>query len=187
MKEEQVYNLSRKALEPVIGVIAEGLFGVELEQTSDAEDRVYKIDIKNNDMSFNIQVKTKKSKSNHYYFKSNDELDRNSYIAYFDASFNDEIIDNLGLLYNKEAIKKYLLDNPIIYFVDTDYLKLLMENGEIEYNKAYNEYWITNKENIEHYYDTEYYKSTGETYVHECKISNKDLSILDMIYQHMKM
>lgn len=187
MREELVYLLSRKALEPVAGVIAEGLFGMEFEQASDVEDRIYKIDIKNNDMTFNIQVKTKKAKRNHYYIKSEEELIRNSYIVFFDAPFNDGIINDLGLLYDKESIKKYLLENPEIYFIDTNYLKLLMDNGEVEYNEASNEFWIIDRRNIENYYDTKYYKSTQEMYVHECKISPENLNILDIIYQHMKM
>ena len=73
MEEKQIYQLSRKAIEPIVGVIAEKLFGVELEQSTDLEDKLYKIDLKCSDLQFNqfnIQVKTKKTISNHYYYKS---------------------------------------------------------------------------------------------------------------------
>lgn len=186
MEEKQIYQLSRKAIEPIIGVIAEKLFGVELEQTSDAEDKAYKIDLKTNDLSFNIQVKTKKTINNHYYYKSEKEIENNAYIAFLKAPINDDIIDSLGLLYNKNAIKKYLLDNPIIYFVDTEYIKMLVNEEEVEYKKQYNEFWIKDFNNIEHYYDTEYYKTTNEPYVTEYKITNEDLNILDLVYTHMR-
>lgn len=184
--EKEVYQLSRKAIEPIVGVIAEKLFGVELEQTSDAEDKAYKIDLKTNDLSFNIQVKTEKTINNHYYYKSEKEIENNTYIAFLKAPINDDIIDSLGLLYNKNAIKKYLLDNPIIYFVDTEYIKMLVNKEEVEYKKQYNEFWIKDFNNIERYYDTEYYKTTNEPYVTEYKITNEDLNILDLIYIHMR-
>ena len=184
--EKEVYQLSRKAIEPIVGVIAEKLFGVELEQTSDAEDKAYKIDLKTNDLSFNIQVKTEKTINNHYYYKSEKEIENNTYIAFLKAPINDDIIDSLGLLYNKNAIKKYLLDNPIIYFVDTEYIKMLLNEEEVEYKKQYNEFWIKDFNNIEHYYDTKYYKTTNEPYVTEYKITNEDLNILDLTYTHMR-
>ena len=103
MEEDQIYQLSRKAIEPVVGIIAEKLFNVELEQTSDTEDRAYKIDLKTNDLSFNIQVKTVKAINNHYWYKLEKEIENNTYIAFSKAPLNDDIIDSLGLLYNKNA------------------------------------------------------------------------------------
>ncbi len=100
MEEDQIYQLSRKAIEPVVGIIAEKLFNVELEQTSDVEDRAYKIDLKTNDLSFNIQVKTVKAINNHYWYKLEKEIENNTYIAFSKAPLNDDIIDSLGLLYN---------------------------------------------------------------------------------------
>ena len=185
MEEKQIYQLSRKALEPVVGVIAEKLFGVELKQTSDAEDQAYKIDLKTNDLSFNIQVKTKKT-INNYYYKSEKEIENNTYIAFLKVPINDDIIDSLGLLYNKNAIKKYLLDNPTIYFVDTEYIKMLTDEEEVEYMKNYKEFWIKNSNNIENYYNTEYYKTTNKPYVTEYKITNEDLNILDLTYTYMR-
>ena len=82
MEEDQIYQLSRKAIEPVVGIIAEKLFNVELEQTSDTEDRAYKIDLKTNDLSFNIQVKTVKAINNHYWYKLEKEIENNTYIAF---------------------------------------------------------------------------------------------------------
>lgn len=184
MEEKQIYQLSRKAIEPVVGVIAEKLFGVELEQTSDAEDKAYKIDLKSNNLQFNIQVKTKKSISNHYYYKSEKELENNAYIAFLKAPINDDIIDSLGLLYNKNAIKEYLLDNPTIYFVDTEYIKMLLNDKNIEYKKDFNEFWIKNSDDIENYYDTEYYKLANEPYVTKYDINTNDLNILDITYHH---
>lgn len=184
MEEDQIYQLSRKAIEPVVGIIAEKLFNVELEQTSDTEDRAYKIDLKTNDLSFNIQVKTVKAINNHYWYKLEKEIENNSYIAFSKAPLNDDIIDSLGLLYNKNAIKNYLLDNPTIYFVDTEYIKMLVDKGEVEYMKNYKEFWIKNSNNIENYYDSEYYKLTKVPYVIKYDIKADDLNILDITYQH---
>jgi len=184
MDEKQIYQLSRKAIEPIVGVIAEKLFGVELEQTSDAEDQAYKIDLKTNDLSFNIQVKTVKTINNHYYYKSEKEIENNTYIAFLKAPINDNIIDSLGLLYNKNAIKKYLLDNPTIYFVDTTYIKMLVNEEDVEYMKNYKEFWIKNSDDIENYYDTEYYKLSKEPYVIKYDIKADDLNILDITYHH---
>lgn len=187
MEEKQIYQLSRKAIEPIVGVIAEKLFGVELEQTTDLEDKLYKIDLKCSDLQFNqfnIQVKTKKTISNHYYYKSEKELENNVYIAFLKAPINDKIIDSLRLLYNKNAIKKYLLDNPTIYFVDTEYIKMLLNDKNIEYKKDFKEFWIKNSDDIENYYDTEYYKLTNKPYVIKYDINTNDLNILDITYQH---
>lgn len=184
MEEDQIYQLSRKAIEPVVGIIAEKLFNVELEQTSDVEDRAYKIDLKTNDLSFNIQVKTVKAINNHYWYKLEKEIENNTYIAFSKAPLNDDIIDSLGLLYNKNAIKNYLLDNPTIYFVDTEYIKMLVDKGEVEYMKNYKEFWIKNSNNIENYYDSEYYKLTKAPYVIKYDIKADDLNILDITYQH---
>ena len=184
MEEGQIYQLSRKAIEPVVGIIAEKLFNVELEQTSDAEDRAYKIDLKTNDLSFNIQVKTVKAINNHYWYKLEKEIENNTYIAFSKAPLNDDIIDSLGLLYNKNAIKNYLLDNPTIYFVDTEYIEMLVDKGEVEYMKNYKEFWIKNSNNIENYYDSEYYKLTKAPYVIKYDIKADDLNILDITYQH---
>ena len=184
MEEGQIYQLSRKAIEPIVGIIAEKLFNVELEQTSDAEDRAYKIDLKTNDLSFNIQVKTVKAINNHYWYKLEKEIENNTYIAFSKAPLNDDIIDSLGLLYNKNAIKNYLLDNPTIYFVDTEYIEMLVDKGEVEYMKNYKEFWIKNSNNIENYYDSEYYKLTKAPYVIKYDIKADDLNILDITYQH---
>ena len=184
MEEDQIYQLSRKAIEPVVGIIAEKLFNVELEQTSDAEDRAYKIDLKTNDLSFNIQVKTVKAINNHYWYKLEKEIENNTYIAFSKAPLNDDIIDSLGLLYNKNAIKNYLLDNPTIYFVDTEYIEMLVDKGEVEYMKNYKEFWIKNSNNIENYYDSEYYKLTKAPYVIKYDIKADDLNILDITYHH---
>lgn len=184
MEEDQIYQLSRKAIEPVVGIIAEKLFNVELEQTSDVEDRAYKIDLKTNDLSFNIQVKTVKAINNHYWYKLEKEIENNTYIAFSKAPLNDDIIDSLGLLYNKNAIKNYLLDNPTIYFVDTEYIKMLVDKGEVEYMKNYKEFWIKNSNNIENYYDSEYYKLTKAPYVIKYDIKADDLNILDITYHH---
>lgn len=184
MGEDQIYQLSRKAIEPVVGIIAEKLFNVELEQTSDVEDRAYKIDLKTNDLSFNIQVKTVKAINNHYWYKLEKEIENNTYIAFSKAPLNDDIIDSLGLLYNKNAIKNYLLDNPTIYFVDTEYIKMLVDKGEVEYMKNYKEFWIKNSNNIENYYDSEYYKLTKAPYVIKYDIKADDLNILDITYHH---
>ena len=184
MEEDQIYQLSRKAIEPVVGIIAEKLFNVELEQTSDTEDRAYKIDLKTNDLSFNIQVKTVKAINNHYWYKLEKEIENNTYIAFSKAPLNDDIIDSLGLLYNKNAIKNYLLDNPTIYFVDTEYIKMLVDKGEVEYMKNYKEFWIKNSNNIENYYDSEYYKLTKAPYAIKYDIKVDDLNILDITYQH---
>ena len=184
MEEDQIYQLSRKAIEPVVGIIAEKLFNVELEQTSDTEDRAYKIDLKTNDLSFNIQVKTVKAINNHYWYKLEKEIENNTYIAFSKAPLNDDIIDSLGLLYNKNAIKNYLLDNPTIYFVDTEYIKMLVDKGEVEYMKNYKEFWIKNSNNIENYYDSEYYKLTKAPYVIKYDIKADDLNILDITYHH---
>lgn len=184
MEEDQIYQLSRKAIEPVVGIIAEKLFNVELEQTNDIEDKAYKIDLKTNDLSFNIQVKTVKAINNHYWYKLEKEIENNTYIAFSKAPLNDDIIDSLGLLYNKNAIKNYLLDNPTIYFVDTEYIKMLVDKGEVEYMKNYKEFWIKNSNNIENYYDSEYYKLTKASYVIKYDIKADDLNILDITYQH---
>lgn len=184
MEEDQIYQLSRKAIEPVVGIIAEKLFNVELEQTSDVEDRAYKIDLKTNDLSFNIQVKTVKAINNHYWYKLEKEIENNTYIAFSKAPLNDDIIDSLGLLYNKNAIKNYLLDNPTIYFVDTEYIEMLVDKGEVEYMKNYKEFWIKNSNNIENYYDSEYYKLTKAPYVIKYDIKADDLNILDITYHH---
>ena len=184
MEEDQIYQLSRKAIEPVVGIIAEKLFNVELEQTSDTEDRAYKIDLKTNDLSFNIQVKTVKAINNHYWYKLEKEIENNTYIAFSKAPLNDDIIDSLGLLYNKNAIKNYLLDNPTIYFVDTEYIEMLVDKGEVEYMKNYKEFWIKNSNNIENYYDSEYYKLTKAPYVIKYDIKADDLNILDITYHH---
>src|SRR5574344_834281 len=96
MGEDQIYQLSRKAIEPVVGIIAEKLFNVELEQTSDVEDQAYKIDLKTIDLSFNIQVKTVKAINNHYWYKLEKEIENNTYIAFSKAPLNDDIIDSLG-------------------------------------------------------------------------------------------
>ena len=184
MEEDQIYQLSRKAIEPVVGIIAEKLFNVELEQTSDTEDRAYKIDLKTNDLSFNIQVKTVKAINNHYWYKLEKEIENNTYIAFSKAPLNDDIIDSLGLLYNKNAIKNYLLDNPTIYFVDTEYIKMLVDKGEVEYMKNYKEFWIKNSNNIENYYDSKYYKLTKAPYVIKYDIKADDLNILDITYHH---
>lgn len=184
MEEDQIYQLSRKAIEPVVGIIAEKLFNVELEQTSDTEDRAYKIDLKTNDLSFNIQVKTVKAINNHYWYKLEKEIENNTYIAFSKAPLNDDIIDSLGLLYNKNAIKNYLLDNPTIYFVDTEYIEMLVDKGEVEYMKNYKEFWIKNSNNIENYYDSEYYKLTKAPYVIKYDINADDLNILDITYHH---
>lgn len=182
MDEKQIYQLSRKAIEPIVGIIAEKLFGVELEQTSDAEDKAYKIDLKTKDLNFNIQVKTKKTINNHYYYKSEKEIKNNTYIAFLTAPINDDIIDSFGLLYNKNAIKKYLLDNPTIYFVDTNYIKMLLNNKNIEYKNDFKEFWIKNSDDIENYYNTEYYKLSEEPYVIKYDINAGDLYILDITY-----
>ena len=173
MKEEKVYELSRRALEPLVGFIAEKLFGLELDLSSDVEDKVYKIDIKNKDLTFNLQVKTKKAAYYHYYYKLEKELNNNSYFAYYEIPFNDAIIEKKNLLNDIEAFKQYVIGTPI-YFVDTDYLRILLDNDEIEYVEEYGEYWVKDKDRIEKYYDSMYYEATHEPYVIKYEIKAED-------------
>ena len=175
MKEEKVYDLSRRALEPLVGIIAEKLFGLEFEMSNDTEDKVYKIDIKNKDMTFNLQVKTKQGPYYHYFYKLEDELKNNKYIAFYDIPFNNEIIEKNNLLIDLDAFKKYVVGS-FIYFVDTDYLRILKDNNEIDYIEKYHEFWIKDRDSIEKYYDTMCYEATKEPYVIKYEIKWEDLN-----------
>ena len=61
---------------------------------------------------------------------------------------------------------------------------MLVDKGEVEYMKNYKEFWIKNSNNIENYYDSEYYKLTKAPYVIKYDIKADDLNILDITYHH---
>lgn len=173
MKEEKLYDLSRRALEPLVGFIAEKLFGLEFDLSTDTEDKVYKIDIKNKDLTFNLQVKTKKAACYHYYYKLEKELNNNKYFVYYEIPFNDAVIDKKNLLTDIDAFKQYVI-GASIYFVNTNYLRILLDNDEIEYVEKYDEYWVKDKDRIEKYYDSMYYETNHEPYVIKYEIKAED-------------